>query len=93
MNAKQSHTNLKEDARLTLALRKLLATPDGRYVFRRLLEAYGIRQSAFAQNALLTAHALGMQNAGLLLEDLLSTAAFELFLQMLKEHNDEQTAR
>lgn len=90
--AKQDHINLKQDTRLMLALKTLLEREDARYVFRCLLGAYGVRQSAFTGNALSTANALGMQNAGLLLEDLLSTAAFELFLQMLREHNDEQVS-
>jgi hypothetical protein len=84
-----SHTDLKADPRFLLALKALMESPDGRYVFRKLLDVCGVRSTAFTGNALTSAHASGMQNAGLLIEDLLNTAAFELFLQMLKEHHDE----
>jgi hypothetical protein len=92
MTADSSHTNLKEDPRFILSLREVMKTKDGRYVLRSLLDVTGVRKSTFTGNALSSAHAQGMQNAGLLLEDLMSTAAFELFLQTLKEHYDENVS-
>lgn len=92
MTKNPSHTGLKYDPRLVLAVRDLLASEAGRYFFRWFLGQTGVRQSPYVSgDPYASAQAMGMQNAGLLLEHLLSTANFEQFLAMLREHYNEQT--
>lgn len=93
MTKNQSHTQLKYDPRLVLAVRELLRSAEGRYFFRWFLAQAGIRQSPFVHGDPFTsAQAMGMQNAGLMVEHLLTTADFEQFLAMLREHYNEENA-
>jgi len=93
MTKTPSHTELKYDPRLVLAVRDLLVSPAGRYFFRWFLAQTGIRQSPFVSgDPYASAQAMGMQNAGLMVEHLLTSANFEQFLAMLREHYDEENA-
>jgi len=86
----RDHTYLLNDPRFMAAVKDLLTTPERRYVVRQLLAAAGIRQSTFTGNALSGAFAQGYQAFGLMLEDVTSRSAPELFLKMLEENYNEQ---
>lgn len=90
MTKETSHTNLLEDERFLLCMKEILSTVGGRYVMRKLLDTYGVRQSTFTGNALTGSHAQGFQEAGILLEDVIENADASMFLLMLKENFDEQ---
>jgi hypothetical protein len=92
MNDGSSHTpTLAEgDEYFLLGLSNIMETTEGRYVLRRLLETYGVRQSTFTGDALSGARAQGFQEAGLLLEDMAEMANPALYLTMLKENQDDQ---
>lgn len=85
MKNQLSHTSLINTSAYTLALNDVLATPAGRFVLAGLLEAYGIRQSCFDPDPHLHAFRSGMQNAGLMLEDLIATRASAHYLTLLQE--------
>ena len=88
-----SHTEMLDEPRVRLAVQALMASPDFRLFARAFISCCGVRQTTFTGNALSSAYAQGMQNAGLLFESTIQSIAPELFLQMLKEHLDETTSR
>lgn len=85
MTQTDSHIELVKDPRLLAAVSAVLSAPEGRYMFRVLLSAYGIRQCSFDPDPHIHAFRSGMQNAGLLLEDVLVSASPGGYLQMLQE--------
>lgn len=85
MTNDRSHIDLKSDQRMREAISSIMSAELGRYFIFRLLDTYGVNSTAFSGNALQTAFACGLQNAGFILQDLAATHASESFLLMLKE--------
>lgn len=85
MNEPTSHIRLIDDPQMIDAIKRIMATELGRYFIFQLLGTFGVNQSPYAVNALQTAFACGMQNAGLQIQDLAARHAPENFALMLKE--------
>lgn len=66
-------------ARYEHALRRVMATPEGRIVFAQIIRGAGVFRNAFSSDALVMAHETGRQAIGLELRHQLQVTDSELF--------------